>query len=74
MSHNWQSRVKGLLRAELKRKDLSYADLAQRLAAIGIKENRRNITNKIGRGNFKAVFFLQCLEAIGVKTLRLEDE
>ena len=39
---------------------------------IGIKDEERNISNKIGRGSFTAVFFVQCLEAIGCKTISLE--
>ena len=71
---DWQSLVKGLLKAELARRNLSYADLADKLVEIGIKENRRNITNKIGRGNFSAVFFFQCMEVIGAKNIHLEDQ
>jgi hypothetical protein len=71
---DWQAKAKGLLKAELKRRDLSYADLAAKLAAIGLKNGPRNISNKIGRGTFSTVFFLQCLDAIGCKTLHLEDE
>ena len=52
---DWQAQVKGLLKAELKRRNLSYADLAEKLAIIGIKDNERNISNKIGRGTFAAV-------------------
>jgi len=70
---DWQAKVKGLLKAELKRRDLSYADLAASLETIGIKDNERNISNKLARGTFTAVFFVQCLEAIGCKTLHLED-
>jgi hypothetical protein len=70
---DWHAKVKGLLKAELKRRDLSYADLADKLAAVGVKENQRNISNKISRGTFTAVFFVQCMEAIGVKTIHLED-
>jgi hypothetical protein len=69
----WQDRVKGLLKAELKRRNLSYRDLAERLAALGIRETELNIKNKISRGGFTAVFFVQCLVAIGCTTLRLED-
>jgi len=72
-SKDWQTQVKGLLKAELKKRDLSYADLAEKLAALGIKESDRNISNKIGRGSFTAVFFVQCMEAIGCKTVHLED-
>ena len=71
---DWQAQVKGLLKAELKRRDLSYADLATKLAAIGVKENDRNISNKIARGSFTAVFFFQCMEAIGCKTIHLSED
>ncbi len=71
---NWQAQVKGLLKAELKRRDLSYAALAEKLAAIGVKDSERNISNKISRGTFTAIFFVQCMEAIGVKTIHLSDE
>jgi hypothetical protein len=71
-TRDWQSLVKGLLKAELKRRNLSYADLADKLAAMGVKENERNISNKIGRGSFTAVFFVQCLHAIGCQTVHLD--
>jgi 3-mercaptopyruvate sulfurtransferase SseA len=62
---DWQAHVKGILKGELKRRNVSYADLAEKLGKLGIKENERNIANKIARGSFTAVFFVQCLEAIG---------
>ena len=70
---DWQSLAKRLLKAELKRRDLSYRDLADKLGAVGVKETERNLRNKISRGTFPASFFLQCLAAIGVKNLRLDD-
>ena len=73
-SRDWQALVKGLLKAELARRDLSYADLAEKLREIGVKDNERNISNKIGRGSFTAVFFVQCMEAIGAKTIHFGDE
>jgi hypothetical protein len=72
-ARDWQAVVKGMLKAELKRRNLSYADLADKLTAIGIEENERNISNKIGRGTFTAVFFIQCLQAIGCQTLHLDE-
>lgn len=69
----WQDRVKGLLKAELKRRNLGYRELAEKLTAIGIPETERNIANKISRGGFTAAFFIQCLVAIGCQSLRLED-
>jgi len=71
---DWQAEVKGLLKAELKRRNVSYADLAEKLAAVGVSDNERNIANKIARGSFTAVFLVQCLEAIGAKTVHLEDD
>jgi hypothetical protein len=71
---DWQAKVKGLLKSELKKRNLSYGDLAEKLGEIGISENERNISNKIVRGSFTAVFFVQCLEAIGCKTLHLGND
>ena len=73
-ARNWQALVKGILKAELKRRDLSYADLAEKLATVGVKDNERNIANKIARGTFTAIFFVQCLEAIGCRTVHLNSE
>jgi hypothetical protein len=71
---DWQAIVKGLLKAELARRNLSYADLAEKLATIDVKDNERNLSNKIGRGTFTAIFFVQCMEAIGCTTIHLVDD
>jgi hypothetical protein len=71
---DWKAHVKGTLKAELARQDLSYADLAARLAKIGVADNEANVKNKINRGTFTAIFFVQCLEAIGCKVIHLEGE
>ena len=70
----WQNRVRGLLRAELARRDISYRELVARLAAIGVKESESNIANKLSRGTFTAAFLIQCLDAIGCRTLRLDTD
>ena len=69
---DWEEKAKGLLRAEMARRGLTYAHLAERLAAIGIDDNERNLRNKVSRGKFTAGFLLQCLSALGVKTLSLD--
>jgi hypothetical protein len=71
-TRDWQAQAKGIIRGELKRRNLSYRDLADRLQEIGVKETEKNVVNKIARGGFTAVFFLQCMEAIGVKNLSLD--
>jgi hypothetical protein len=69
----WEDKVKGLLKGELKRRGLSYADLVGKLADIGVMDSEPNIRNKLSRGKFTAVFLVQCLEAIGASSLRLSD-
>jgi hypothetical protein len=73
-SEEWQSRVSGLLRAELARRNLSYKELVERLAQIGVKESESNIANKLARGTFTAAFFIQCLDAMGCRVLRLKED
>lgn len=72
MTADWEQKAKGLLKAELKKRDLTYLQLSEKLAAVGITETPENIANKISRGKFSAVFFIQCLEVVGCHTLRLE--
>jgi hypothetical protein len=67
----WRDQVKGILKAELKRRNVSYQQLAERLAAIGVHDTPANIANKISRGGFTAVFMGQCLEAIGCDRIQL---
>jgi len=67
----WDARVKGILKAELKRKGVTYAQLVDKLAEVGVKETEPNVRNKLARGKFTAVFFVQCLVAIGATEVRL---
>jgi len=69
----WEAKVKGLLKAELKRRNVSYAQLVEKLAAIGVVDSEPNIRNKLSRGKFTAVFLIQCLEAVGASSFRLSD-
>jgi hypothetical protein len=67
----WAEHAKGLLKAELKRRGISYRELAERLTRAGSPESERNLTNKISRGGFTASFLLQCLRVIGCETVDL---
>ena len=69
----WVTLSQTILKAELKRRNVGYRELAERLTAMGTPETDRNIANKISRGGFTAAFFLQCLIAIGAQTVRLQD-
>ena len=67
----WRDQTKGLLKSELKRRNMTYDQLAERLADVGVRETASNIKNKVSRGSFTAVFMVQCLEAIGASQLHL---
>lgn len=62
---DWELKAANLLKAELKRKGVTYAQLVEKLAEIGVYEKEVNIRNKLSRGKFTASFLLQCLFAIG---------
>ena len=67
----YETRAKNLLKGELKRRGVTYAQLAERLAALGIAENERNLNNKISRGGFTAAFMIQCFVAIGCSNIEI---
>ncbi len=67
----WETMAANLLKAELKRKGVTYAQLVEKLAAIGVDEKDVNVRNKLSRGKFTAAFLLQCLRAIGSTQLYL---
>lgn len=62
----WEAKAANLLKAELKRKGVTYAQLAE---MIGDKE--ANVRNKLSRGKFSAAYLLQSLSAINATDLRL---
>jgi hypothetical protein len=73
MDRDWTAYTKGLLRAEMARRQITYKGLVEKLAAQGTTETEANLRNKISRGGFTAAFFVQCMAAMGVTTLRLDD-
>ncbi|MGB3337469.1 MAG: DUF6471 domain-containing protein [Devosia sp.] len=68
---DFEMKAANLLKAELKRKGVTYAGLVDKLAAIGVDEKEANVRNKLSRGKFTAAFLLQCLAAIEATDLRL---
>jgi hypothetical protein len=63
---DWEAFAANMLKAELKRKGVTYAQLAE---LVGDKEV--NIRNKLSRGKFSAAFLLECLCAIKVGRIEL---
>ena len=73
MEQDWGERAKRLVKAELKRADVTYEDLAARLTEMGMPETKASVSNKISRGGFPASFFLAAMKAIGRDVVRLDD-
>jgi hypothetical protein len=68
---DWEAKARGIIRAEMGRQNVTYSQLLERLESIGVKEDERNLRNKVSRGKFSAAFMLQCLAALGSDTVRL---
>jgi hypothetical protein len=69
----WADRARRFVKAELKRAEISYAELARRLKDHGLEETEASITAKLNRGTFAATFFLATMKAIGRQSVNLED-
>lgn len=69
--NEWRDKAKGIIKAEIVLRNLSYSDVAEKLKELGIEETPQNLSNKISRGAFGADFMLQVLTAIGCDELRI---
>jgi len=66
-------RAAGFLKAEMKKADVTYADMVKRLKKHGLKETEAGITMKLKRGSFSAIFFLACVAALELEQVALEE-
>jgi hypothetical protein len=70
----WAERTRRYLKAELKRADVTYAELAQRLREHGYKdETEGSVTAKLARGTFSVTWFLAVLTVLEITALALAD-
>lgn len=69
----WAERAARHLKAELKRADVTYEELAERLKKHGFDETKASIANKLARATVPAAFFLASLAAIGCQNVSLQD-
>jgi Domain of unknown function (DUF6471) len=69
----WADRARRYVKAELKRAEVSYAELARRLKEHGLEETEASITAKLNRGTFAATFLLATMKAIGRGQVNLAD-
>jgi hypothetical protein len=61
------------LKAELKRANVTYEELATRLEAHGLHETKASIANKLSRGTIAATFLLATIAALEMEGIKLED-
>lgn len=73
MSHIRDGEARRILRSEMARRDLTYGDLVAALAEAGVNETNQSLRNKFSRGSFTADFFLHCLAAMKVPSIRVAE-
>jgi Domain of unknown function (DUF6471) len=69
----WADRAARHLKAELKRADMTYDDLALKLRKHGFEETKASIANKLARATLPAHFFLASLAAMGREQVVLAE-
>jgi Domain of unknown function (DUF6471) len=69
----WARRASAFLKAELKKAEVTYVELAKRLRKHGFRESEASITMKLKRGTFPATFFLACIAALDLAGVAIDD-
>lgn len=69
----WAVRAARHLKAELKREDLTYEQLAERLKKHGFKETKASIANKLARATLPAHFMIASFVAMGRDHITLQE-
>jgi hypothetical protein len=73
VEREWAGKAQRFVKAELKRADVTYDELATRLRAMGLHETQASIASKLSRAGFSASFFLATMKAIGRERIDLTD-
>lgn len=68
-----QKVVSKIIKAEMAKRGINYSELVTKLAEQSVYIKVDDLRGRISRGTFSATLFVQCLRAIGVKSLALED-
>lgn len=70
----WADKARRFLKAELKRAEVTYAELARRLNDHGFEgETEGSVTAKLARGTFAVTFFLAVLAVLELEGMTLAD-
>lgn len=73
MADDWNLQAERTLRAELARAGVNFTELSRRLTAAGDPQSPKSIAAKVQRGAFTFAFFMQCMQAIDQKVVRLRE-
>lgn len=74
VENSWREKARTLLRVEQRRQNLTYADIAKRMQAIGVSETEVSVRNKISRGTFPATFMLQFMHVLGIDLIPFKPQ
>ena len=69
----WSKIVTKILKAELAKRDIDYPTLVAKLSEIKVNISVVDLRGRMSRGTFSAALFIQCLRAIGVTSLPIEE-
>jgi Domain of unknown function (DUF6471) len=70
----WADRVRQYLKAEMKRRNVTHAELARRLNEHGFEgETQASVNSKLVRGTFSVTFFVAVLAVLGITALTLAE-
>lgn len=61
----WANLASRVIRVALERKGVSYAELADTLTSIGVKETERSLISRVARGTVKLTLLLQIVDVTG---------
>lgn len=68
---DWSEVAKGIIKAQLARRNIKQYELARALNGIGVEETQSSISSKLSRGTFSFAFFLQCMYVLRINTIDL---
>jgi hypothetical protein len=69
----WSKITTKILKAELAKRGIDYPTLVNKLNDMNIDISVEDLRGRMSRGTFSAALFIQCLKAIGVTNLPLEE-
>ena len=69
----WAKIVTKTLKVELAKRGMDYPAMVSKLQEIQVTISVEDLRARMSRGTFSAILFMQCLRAIGVTNLSLEE-